>query len=157
MHHFIFRVIGSAQESWHREAIASYTERLKPFAKVEMIELEEGHGGSAKPDEEKTRKKEAEALLKSLPSDAAIVALDETGKNLGSREIANWINDRSTSGSPIVFLIGGSWGLDKAVRERADLILSFGKQTLPHLLARIVLLEQLYRAETIIKGKTYHK
>lgn len=157
MHHLILRVIGSANEDWHPQAIHSYLKRLGPFAKVEMIELKEGQKGSAKPDEAKTRAVEAEQLRKSIPKGATTVVLDETGKNLSSLELAAKLESWTEGGRPVVFLVGGSWGLDPSVRQEADFVLSLGKQTLPHLLARIVLLEQLYRAETILNGKIYHK
>jgi len=157
MHHFILRVIGKAQDDWQRGAIDAFATKLKPFAKTEIIELPEGHGGSAKPDEAKTRKNEAESLLKSIPADAFVVALDETGKNYSSTDLAHAIEDWADGGRTIVFLIGGSWGLDPEIRRTAHAAVSFGKQTLPHVLARIVLLEQLYRIETIMAGKVYHK
>ncbi|HEU0050492.1 MAG TPA: 23S rRNA (pseudouridine(1915)-N(3))-methyltransferase RlmH [Patescibacteria group bacterium] len=157
MHHFLIRAIGSPTESWQSEALASYLKRLSPFAKIEMIELKEGHHGSAKPDQIRTKAVEGSELLQRIPKGAVIIALDEAGKNFSSmdfsRELAKW----SDSGRSVVFLLGGSWGLDESVRNQADLLLSFGRETVPHILARILLLEQLYRAETILIGKTYHK
>jgi 23S rRNA (pseudouridine1915-N3)-methyltransferase len=157
MHKIILRVIGRPGEPWHQQAIHSYLERLSPYAKIEMVELPEGHGGSAKPDASKTRSAEALSLLKGIPQDARVVALDETGKQTDSPGLATYLETWTEGGRTVVFLIGGSWGLDRTVLDRADMILSLGKLTLPHLLARIVLLEQLYRAETILSGKTYHK
>jgi 23S rRNA (pseudouridine1915-N3)-methyltransferase len=157
MHKTTLRVIGRAQETWHVEALESYLDRLSPFQKVDLIELPEGHGGSAKPDLAKTRKVEAESLLKGIPEGAFVVALDETGKRFDSPAFAKKFEAWTEGGRHVVFLIGGSWGLDGSVRERADAVLSLGEMTLPHLLARIVLLEQLYRAESILSGKTYHK
>ena len=157
MRKYIIRAIGKPKEAWQKEAISEYKKRLKAFGKVEIIELPEGSAGAKKPDEYKTKTKEAEALLSPLPDDAFIIALDETGKNLSSEDFTKRIEKESESGCAIVLLLGGSWGLSDEVRKRADLVLSFGKETLPHILARIVLLEQLYRAETILKGKTYHK
>jgi 23S rRNA (pseudouridine1915-N3)-methyltransferase len=155
MHTFFLRVIGKAQTNWQAEAIEEYKTRLAPYAKVQIIECAEGHQGSAKPDEAKTRLREAESLLASLPANAFLIALDEQGKNLSSSLLANTIKEYTDR--PIVFFIGGSWGLDASIRNKVHLVLSLGKQTLPHLLARIVLLEQLYRVETILQGKTYHK
>lgn len=157
MHKTTLRVIGRAQESWHVEALESYLDRLSPFQKVDLIELPEGHGGSAKPDLAKTRKVEAESLLKGIPDGALIVALDETGKRFDSPTFAKKLETWTEGGRPVVFLIGGSWGLDASIRDQADVVLSLGEMTLPHLIARIVLLEQLYRAESILSGKTYHK
>ena len=155
MHSFFLRVIGKAQTSWQLEALEEYKTRLAPYAKVQIIECAEGHQGSAKPDESKTRAREAESLLASLPANAYLIALDEGGKNLSSSVLTETI--KQYLDRPVVFFIGGSWGLDASIRNRVHLVLSLGKQTLPHLLARSVLLEQLYRIETILQGKTYHK
>jgi 23S rRNA (pseudouridine1915-N3)-methyltransferase len=157
MHHFILRVIGETHEGWHPQAIHTYINSLKPFAKVEMIELEEAHRGAAKPNVEETRKREGERLLQSLPAQATIVVLDERGVNDASTKFAERIAQWAEGGKPVVFLIGGSWGLSDEMRKKAHHLLSFGKQTLPHVLSRIILLEQLYRAETILRGKEYHK
>ncbi len=157
MHHFIIRAVGSAHEPWHPQAIHSYEQRLRPYAKIEIQEFPEGHQGSAHPDSRKTRSLEADALLKKLPASCTIIALDETGSNPDSPSFARQIDQWSEGGRPVVFLIGGSWGLDTRVKDQAHALISLGKQTLPHFLARIVLLEQLYRAETILGGKTYHK
>lgn len=157
MNTYFIRAVGQSQETWQTEALNKYIQRLRPYAKVTVIELHEGHEGATKPNKEKTQASEAESLLKSLPADATIIALDETGKNLSSPELAGKIQNWTDGGRPIVFVIGGSWGLSEEVRKRALFTLSFGKHTLPHVLARIVLLEQLYRAETILAGKTYHK
>lgn len=134
-----------------------YLARLKPFAKIELTEIAEGHQGSAKPDTNKTRSREAESLTKGQPKGSFVIALDETGTNLDSPTFSRKLETWTESGQPLVFLIGGSWGLDPAIRSQANAVISLGKQTLPHQLARIVLLEQLYRAETISRGKEYHK
>lgn len=152
------RAIGRLGEDWQKEAVDIYVNRLKPLSPIEIVELPEGHGGSAKPDPEKTRKIEEESLLKSIPSDAFVVALDETGKEYLSPAFADRMDDWSSQGARmVIFLIGGSWGLSDGVRKRADTVLSLGKLTIPHALARIVLVEQLYRAAMIRSGKTYHK
>lgn len=157
MFHLTLRTIGKLQETWQQEAVENYVKRLSPFARTTIQELAEQHGGSAKPDTAKTIKLEGESLLKTLPSNAVILALDETGKELDSVAFAQKIETLGGQGQPLVFIVGGSWGLDASVRARADFVLSLGKMTLPHALARITLLEQLYRAMTILKGKTYHK
>lgn len=157
MFRLYIRAIGAPSEDWHQQAIHSYEKRLKPYALLDTLELPEGHGKTAKPDLAKTRSTEARSLLKNLPAGAVVIALDETGKELTSPDFAKELERRGGSGQPVVFLIGGSWGLDPSVRDRADLVLSLGKITLPHALARVVLLEQLYRATTILGGKTYHK
>ena len=157
MHCIQIRCVGKPQEPWQSDAIAGYLKRLTPFAKIEILEVKEGLGGAAKPDENKTRVIEAESLLKNIPADAIVVELDETGTNPTSPVFARHLQEWGRNGETIVFLIGGSWGLDASVTARAKFVLSLGKHTLPHLLARIVLLEQIYRSETILTGKVYHK
>jgi len=151
------RAVGALQEMWHPQAIHSYAQRLTPFARLEVKEIAEGHQGSAKPNLEKARSAEAERLLKNLPANAVVIALDETGKEMDSRTFAKQLDQWGGTGSPVIFIIGGSWGLDASVRERANVVLSLGKITMPHAMARIVLTEQLYRAMTILNGKEYHK
>lgn len=157
MPRFTIRAIGKLPTGWPREAAADFLERLSPFAQLQVIELPEGHEGSLKPDIERTRRIEAASLLKNLPEEALVIALDETGKQYSSPDFATFLSQRLPPGGTVIFLIGGSWGLDVSVRERADLIWSLGKITLPHALARIVLLEQVYRTILIQSGKTYHK
>jgi len=101
---------------------------------------------------------EAKFLLESVPSGAKVIALDERGENVSSPELAKRIGNWQANGaSCICFLIGGADGHLPEVRKRADLVLSFGKLTLPHMLMRTVLAEQIYRIETIIKGHPYHR
>ncbi len=157
MKKLIIRAIGRVPEKWHQEAVEMYAERLRPMNPVEIVELPEGHGGSLKPDVEKTKGNEAESLLKGISKDAWVVALDESGKSLASTVFAEKLQEWTADGRTVVFLIGGSWGLGAEVKARANTTLSLGSMTLPHALARIVLLEQLYRAEMIRSGKTYHK
>ena len=102
--------------------------------------------------------REAELLLAHVPAGARVVALDERGKNEGSEafaaRLAAW---RDESTPEAVFLIGGADGLAPEIRERADHLMSFGKMTWPHMLARVMLAEQLYRAITILAGHPYHR
>ena len=97
-------------------------------------------------------------LLAAVPADAAVVALDESGQALSSRALAARIGRwRDDGRGCIAFLVGGADGLDDAVCARADLVLSFGKATWPHMLARAMLAEQLYRAQQILAGHPYHR
>ncbi len=152
------RAIGKYPESWQQEAASMYQKRLKPLVSLDIIECPEGHGGSQTMDHDKTRRHEAEALLKGISKDSFVVALDESGKNMSSLAFAQSLTDWCKHGQcSVIFCIGGSWGLDASVRARANATLSLGLMTLPHGLARVVLLEQLYRAVMIQQGKTYHK
>lgn len=101
---------------------------------------------------------ESELLLRVLPNDAKIVVLDERGETLSSRELAGRLRTWQDSGvGTVAFLIGGANGHSETLRQRADLKLSFGRMTLPHMLMRVVLAEQIYRAKTILDGHPYHK
>jgi 23S rRNA (pseudouridine1915-N3)-methyltransferase len=153
----IIRAIGRLNETWLREGVDMYVERCKPFARIEIIELPEGHRGSSKPDIEKAKRTEAEALQKGLPADRILVALDENGTQLASAAFSARLGEWSTAGKPVCFVIGGSWGLTDAILEQSDLVLSLGRMTLPHGLARLILTEQIYRAHSILAGKAYHK
>jgi 23S rRNA (pseudouridine1915-N3)-methyltransferase len=122
--------------------------------KLEIKELELKNNLSG----EVLKSKEAEILLKAVPSSAKIIALDEKGKNLSSPEFAKSIENFGSSGnSHLAFIIGGADGLSDDVKKRADLILSFGKMTFPHMMIRAFLSEQIYRAYTIINNHPYHR
>jgi 23S rRNA (pseudouridine1915-N3)-methyltransferase len=151
------RAIGKLPEPWQKEAVHMYETRLQGFGGIEITELPEGHGGSDKPDEEKTKENEAVSLLKGIPEDSHIVALDKGGIILTSEKFSKQMESWASSSSQIVFLIGGSWGLGDEVITRAHTILSFGPMTFPHGLARVMLMEQIYRAKMIEKGGAYHK
>lgn len=149
------RCIGRLPETWQREAIHMYATRCSAFGAFEVLEYKEGHDRSTKPDIEKTTQKEAAELLKNLPSDALVIALDEHGKQLDSTGFSELLSQNV--GQTFVFMIGGSWGLHQSVLDRADIKLSLGKMTLPHALARIILMEQIYRGLMIERGSEYHK
>lgn len=127
------------------------------MGKFEMLELSEGNQGSAKPDIARTKQTEAEELLKNLPKNNYVIALDENGQQMTSPALAGLLDREASLGKTLTFQIGGSWGLDESLIQKADLVLSLGKMTFPHAIAKILLLEQLYRAHTIIAGKEYHK
>jgi 23S rRNA (pseudouridine1915-N3)-methyltransferase len=107
---------------------------------------------------EQLRRKESELLLDNLPPQAYLIALDERGENPTSLELAKKIEKIQLSGLPhLVLAIGGAHGHDELLRKRADYVLSFGKMTWPHQLMKLLVTEQLYRAQMILKGHPYHK
>lgn len=109
-------------------------------------------------DSPSIQKDEESKILKALKEEAFIVALDERGKSLRSLDFSKKIEDLQIRGTPhIQFIIGGADGLTETIRSRANLLLSFGQQTWPHMLARIMLLEQIYRAQQILDGHPYHR
>jgi 23S rRNA (pseudouridine1915-N3)-methyltransferase len=151
------RAVGHLPEAWQREAQSALIERLSPYFKLDLIEAPEGHRGSSKPDMTKTKRIESESLAKGYKDDAFVIAVDERGKEFDSPAFAKQLETWTEGGRPLIFLIGGSWGLDESLAADADAKLSLGRMTWPHAMARLLLLEQLFRAEAISRGKEYHK
>lgn len=102
--------------------------------------------------------KKLQALKSKIKPDHSLICLDERGKSYDSMAFANWISEKSKMTTPkFQFVIGGADGLGEEIRAKADLLLSFGKQTWPHKLARIMLIEQIYRTQQILAGHPYHR
>lgn len=151
--------VGRIKEPYLRAGLAEYAKRLRAYTRFDIVETkEEPYRESASPaDRERLLGREGDALLRAVGSDC-MVALDIGGKQLSSTEFAHWLEThQDRDGSPISFVIGGSLGLAEEVKRRARLLLSLGPMTLPHQLARLVVVEQLYRAFTILRGEPYHK
>ncbi len=127
-----------------------YAKRLRP--PLELSEFAEARGGAVE-----IKRCEAQLLLAALPTQAFLVALDEAGENFASLALAHALEDWLGRSKPICFAIGGAEGLDRTVLARADRTLSLGALTWPHMLARVLLAEQLYRARSIIAGHPYHR
>lgn len=138
-----------------RSMAEDYLKRCSKFVRVDMREVKSGRAENA----ELTRKKEAASLLESIRPDDRVVVCDEHGENWTTKALADYFDAFSRAGRTgrLMFVIGGPEGLDKAVRKRSDVQLSFGRITLPHELARVVLLEQIYRAWTILRNHPYHR
>jgi len=148
--------VGKLKETYWKEAMQEYLRRLAPFATVTVVEVADRDKEAQ--TAECVQKREAADLLKRLPGGAHVVALDAGGHALGSEALAAHIEDLKLRGvSHLCFVIGGSTGLAPEVLKRADERLSFGSQTWPHNLARVMLVEQLYRACSISAGHPYHK
>ncbi len=146
--------VGRSKHSFIAEGEAEYIKRLRPFAALEIIETE----ARTELPEERMKEEEAEALLKRVPERAVLVALDETGKAFSSREFADWLKKQSVSGSSeFCFVLGGASGLGEAVKKRSRLVLSLSPMTFTYQMARLLLVEQLYRATSLIRGTPYHK
>jgi 23S rRNA (pseudouridine1915-N3)-methyltransferase len=146
--------VGRVRGEPFADDVAHYRRLLERHASLEIQEVREA-GGTAHTRGEAARK-EAETLLKRLPSSAFVCAADRNGKPLSSTGLARFLEERRRSGRDLWFVIGGPFGLDAGVLERADALLSLGPMTLPHELARVVLLEQLFRAHKILAGEPYH-
>ena len=143
---------GKFRRGPERALYETYVERLS--WPVDLKEIED----RAKLAPQARRAKEAERLLGAVPEGAVLIALDETGSALPSREFAARIGRWRDDGvAELAFVIGGAEGLDRGLIERAALVLSLGPMTWPHLMVRAMLAEQLYRAEAILRGHPYHR
>jgi 23S rRNA (pseudouridine1915-N3)-methyltransferase len=128
-----------------------YQKRAKAFP-IELCEVKQFG------DDQVARKREAEVILAKLPEKGQVILLDERGEALTSHAFAKRISDaQQRAVQNLTFVIGGASGFDPSVKERADQLISLSSMTLPHKMARLVLLEQLYRASSIIRGEPYHK
>ncbi len=137
-----------------QEACDEYLARLRRYGEVVLCEVREGPA-TASPRER--RRTEAKRLLERVPERSVVVTLDQTGTGWTSEALASHLSRWREGGKPVALLIGGSTGLDEAALARADHRWSLGPLTLPHQLARLVVLEQWYRAWTILRGEPYHK
>ncbi len=145
--------IGALRESWAKDAARLYRERLGASVDLRVVELQQ----SRHPHPAKQREEESERLLLSARKQpGALWALDETGDALTSQKFAAEIGALRDRGEALTILLGGSYGLSDAVRSAARRVISLSAMTLPHELCRIVFLEQLYRAQEILKGSGYH-
>ena len=151
--------VGKLKEKYWEAACGEYLKRLRGYCSPSVIEVKESRlpANASAADERNVINKEGSDILSKIDSSDYVIALDIQGKQPGSEELAKELSDISFNNSRIVFVIGGSLGLSDEVKKRADMRLSFGRITLPHQLARVVLLEQIYRAFKINAGETYHK
>ncbi len=149
--------LGKIKETFLKAGIDEFLKRLRPYASVEIIELQPVEIR----DDNIVRKaldEEAEKILGQIKKDSYIITLEIKGKQLSSEEFAFKIDEIIKSGvSELVFVIGSSCGLSPKVSEKADFKLSISKMTFLHQFARLLLVEQIYRAFKILKGETYHK
>lgn len=148
--------VGKLKEGFWRDAAEEYLKRLRPYADVRVVEVADRDSGRL--GDRLARAEEATDVLKAVPAASHVVSLDVTGIQLTSEAFSAHLAQLGLEGrSNVTFIIGGSVGLDPAVIARSDERLSLGSMTLPHNLARVVLLEQLYRAFRIMRGEPYHK
>ena len=139
--------VGKLKESFYAQAAAEYVKRLKPFCRLSLVEL---------PEERLPR--EAEAIRAKLPPSCSVVALCVEGRLRSSEELAGLLRTwEQSSAKHLAFVIGGSYGLDQSLKAEAWVRLSMSPMTFPHHLARVMVLEQLYRAFQINGGTRYHK
>lgn len=152
--------VGKLKEKYLKDGIAEYVKRLGRFTKVELVEVaDEKTPDQASPAEnQQILEKEATRILSKIGERDFVVVLAIEGQQFPSESFSQQLADASIRGfSDFTFVIGGSLGLAPRVKKRANLLMSFGKLTLPHQLMRLILVEQIYRAFMIQQGSPYHK
>ncbi|MFC3527843.1 23S rRNA (pseudouridine(1915)-N(3))-methyltransferase RlmH [Paracoccus mangrovi] len=151
----VIAAVGRLRQGPEAKLIADYLDRhakagrslgLPPVTLTEVEDKRSGGMGA-----------EAPLLARAIPDGAALVVLDERGQMLTSPEFANRIAAWRDQARDVAFVIGGADGIDPSLRDRADLAISFGRMVWPHMLARVMLAEQIYRATTILSGSPYHR
>lgn len=152
--------VGKLKEKYLKDGIAEYSKRLSRFCKLEILELvdEKTPDRASDLENQQILEKEGNRILSKVAEREFVIALAIEGKQFPSEKFSSILNGITIRGfSDITFVIGGSLGLHSAVKKRANLLMSFGKLTLPHQLMRLVLVEQIYRAFMIQQGSPYHK
>lgn len=152
--------VGKLKEPFYEQAVKEYEKRLSRYCKLELLELPEQKLGDSPSEAEiaLALKKEASLVEQKLPKGGALIALCIEGTEMSSVTLSKKMQQfASTGASQLTFLIGSSFGLDAELKKRADLRLSMSPMTFPHHLARVMLLEQIYRAYQIEAGTKYHK
>jgi 23S rRNA (pseudouridine1915-N3)-methyltransferase len=152
--------VGKLKEKYLKEAINEYSKRLSKFCQLDIVEVsdEKAPDKLSKLEEEQVKKREGQRIIKKIKDGSLVIVLDIKGEKLDSEGFANKLNSFFISGkSNITFIIGGSLGLDDEVLNLADFRFSLSDLTFPHQLARVILLEQIFRAFKILANETYHK
>jgi 23S rRNA (pseudouridine1915-N3)-methyltransferase len=146
--------LGKFNKPFYNQYFENYKKRLK--WQVDLIELDLKTSNNLEP--EKIKDQEGKLIEKHLKNFSKIIALDENGKQFSSIELAKNLENIGLEGnSNIAFIIGGAFGLSQDIKKRANILMSLSKLTFPHLMVRIILIEQIYRASTIIFNHPYHK
>ncbi len=144
--------VGKLKESFWTEACKEYEKRMKTMCRLEVLQLEE------EPERPDALRKEAKNIEAAIPAGAYVIAMCIEGKELSSTQLAEKLRAVQNSGnSKICLIIGSSNGMDESIKRRADFRLSMSPMTFPHHLARVMVLEQVYRGLSILSGSKYHK
>lgn len=155
--HITVVAVGKLKERFWKDAVNEYAKRLGGYCQLRLVEVPDRDPARAG-GEQRAMEEEGADILRAVPQGAHCILLAIDGTRRSSEQLAQRLNALALNGvSELVFIVGGSTGVCSAVRERADETLSFGAITLPHNLARVVLLEQVYRAFKINRGEPYHK
>lgn len=148
--------VGKPHEPYVKEGINDFTQRINKYFKADWLIIPTPKT-AASLSETELKRAEATLILNQIEKDDYLILLDERGKALSSPQLANFIQQRANeSNKQLVFLIGGAFGVDPQITSRAQMVWSLSQLVFPHMLARLILSEQLYRACTIIRNEKYH-
>ncbi len=150
-----FLVIGKTEDDYLKQGIDKYIKRLKHYTRLDVVELPELKNTKAL-SQDQQKAKEAELLLKKITPNDHVILLDERGSEFSSKQFANYIEKRGHAAADLVFIVGGPYGFDESIYNRANDKLSLSRMTFSHQMIRLFFVEQLYRAYTILKGEPYH-
>lgn len=145
--------VGKIKEKYLRDAIDEYTKRISKYTKLNLIEVKDYDYD----DINKVLISEKEQIEKYIDSKDYLITLEIEGKQISSEQLARKLDETLTINSNITFVIGGSYGIDKSIKDKANYHLSFSTLTFPHQLFRVLLLEQIYRSYKINNNESYHK
>lgn len=148
--------VGRRAPAWIQEACTEYLKRLGHQLKVLLHEIQAPRR-SRNDSISNILEKESALIKKDIPADYYVIALDEKGQAFSTQDLSSRLDDWQITGRKICFIIGGPDGLDQSIRKMSDEIWSLSQLTLPHMMVRVVLLEQIYRAWCVIKGHPYHR
>lgn len=148
-------MIGKTTGDLYIDAIEDYTNRIKHYNNF-SIHVIPGLKNTKKLSQEQQKQAEGELILKELTAQDIVILLDERGKEYRSMEFAKWLENKQLTAQNIVFVIGGPYGFSDSIYQRANEKISLSKMTFSHQMVRLIFVEQLYRACTIIKGESYH-
>lgn len=154
MIHFHLIAVGRVRDKNLASLCEDFARRLQKHARLKLVEVRDAPQESV----ERALDREADAILPQIPNNVVSVALDERGEEMSSTQLSQWLSSSATNGrSSFAFIVGGPDGLSDRVKSRADRCLCLSRMTLTHEMARLVLLEQLYRAMAIWRGEPYHR
>ena len=145
--------VGKIKEKYLKDAIDEYTKRISKYTKLNLIEVKDYDYD----DINKVLNSEKEQIEKYIDSKDYLITLEIEGKQISSEQLARKLDETLTVNSNITFVIGGSYGIDKSIKDKANYHLSFSTLTFPHQLFRVLLLEQIYRSYKINNNESYHK
>ncbi len=150
--------VGKVSEGYLRQGSDDFAGRVRHYLPLTIVEIKEEKPGGKTPDARLIREREGARILEKIAAEDFVIVLDERGSSMGSEELARMLERHMIAGtSQVVLVIGGAHGVSETVRSRGNLVLSLSAMTLTHQMARLFLLEQIYRALTILRNEPYHK